>query len=86
MQSGAIRPIPNMLPRHLFNEEHEAFRETVRKFYEKEVVPNIEKYEKQQHVDRDLWNKAGALGFTLYHHARTIWWFRCRSPIQHDPY
>ncbi len=54
MQSGAIRPIPNMLPRHLFNEEHEAFRETVRKFYEKEVVPNIEKYEKQQHVDRDL--------------------------------
>jgi len=62
MQSGAIRPIPNMLPRQLFNEEHEAFRETVRKFYEKEVVPNIEKYEKQQHVDRDLWNKAGDLG------------------------
>ena len=62
MQSGAIRPIPNMLPRKLFNEEHEAFRETVRKFYEKEVVPNIEKYEKQQHVDRDLWNKAGELG------------------------
>ena len=62
MQSAAIRPIPNMLERNLFNEEHEAFRETVRKFYEKEVVPNIEKYEKQQHVDRDLWNKAGDLG------------------------
>jgi long-chain-acyl-CoA dehydrogenase len=62
MQSGAIRPIPNMLPRQLFNEEHEAFRETVRKFYEKEVIPNIEKYEKQQHVDRDLWNISGELG------------------------
>lgn len=62
MQSAATRPIPNMLERNLFNEEHEAFRETVRKFYEKEVVPNIEKYEKQQHVDRDLWNKAGDLG------------------------
>ena len=62
MQSGAIRPIPNMLPRQLFTSEHEAFRETVRKFYEKEVVPNIEKYEQQQHVDRDLWNKAGELG------------------------
>ena len=62
MQSGAIRPIPNMLPRQLFASEHEAFRETVRKFYEKEVVPNIEKYEQQQHVDRDLWNKAGELG------------------------
>ena len=62
MQSGAIRPINNMLPRKLFNAEHEAFRDTVRKFYEKEVVPNIAKYEEQQHVDRDLWNKAGEMG------------------------
>ena len=62
MQSGAIRPIDSMLGRNLFSEEHHAFRDTVRKFYEKEVVPNIEKYEAQQHVDRDLWNKAGALG------------------------
>lgn len=62
MQSGTIRPLNNMLPRNLFNAEHEAFRETVRKFYAKEVVPNIEKYEQQQHVDRELWNKAGAMG------------------------
>ncbi|WP_166168725.1 acyl-CoA dehydrogenase family protein [Acinetobacter sp. SA01] len=62
MQAAAIRPLANMLPRHLFNAEHEAFRETVRKFYEKEVVPNIAKYEQQQHVDRNLWNKAGAMG------------------------
>jgi len=62
MQSGAIRPLNNMLPRNLFNTEHEAFRETVRKFYAKEVVSNIEKYEQQQHVDRELWNKAGAMG------------------------
>ena len=62
MQSGAIRPLNNMLPRNLFNAEHEAFRETVRRFYAKEVVPNIEKYEQQQHVDRELWNKAGTMG------------------------
>lgn len=62
MQSGAIRPLNNMLPRNLFNAEHEAFRETVRKFYAKEVVPNIEKYEQHQHVDRELWDKAGAMG------------------------
>ncbi|MBU3655602.1 MAG: hypothetical protein FGM23_04505, partial [Alphaproteobacteria bacterium] len=30
MQSGAIRPIANMLPRNLFTAEHEAFRETGR--------------------------------------------------------
>lgn len=62
MQSAAIRPLNNMLPRKLFQSEHEAFRDTVRKFYEKEVLPNTEKYEQQQHVDRDLWNKAGELG------------------------
>lgn len=62
MSTTSIRPIPPMLPRKLFTEEHEAFRDTVRRFYESEVVPNIEKYENQQHVDRDLWNKAGALG------------------------
>ena len=62
MQSAAIRPLNNMLPRKLFQSEHEAFRDTVRKFYEKEVLPNTKKYEQQQHVDRDLWNKAGELG------------------------
>ena len=62
MQSAAIRPLAHMLPRQLFNAEHEAFRDTVRKFYLQEVIPNTEKYEQQQHVDRDLWNKAGALG------------------------
>ncbi|OUY06531.1 acyl-CoA dehydrogenase family protein [Acinetobacter populi] len=62
MSDGMIRPLANMLPRHLFDAEHEAFRETVRRFYQKEVVPNIEKYEQQQHVDRNLWNKAGELG------------------------
>ena len=62
MQSGPIRPLANMLPRELFQEEHEYFRETVRKFYAKEVVPNTEHYEQQQHVDRDLWRKAGELG------------------------
>ncbi|KGH45742.1 MULTISPECIES: acyl-CoA dehydrogenase family protein [Acinetobacter] len=62
MQSAAIRPLAPMLPRQLFSTEYEAFRETVRKFYEKEVIPHTERYESQQHVDRELWNKAGELG------------------------
>lgn len=62
MQSAAIRPLAPMLPRQLFTTEHEAFRETVRKFYEKEVIPHTERYESQQHVDRELWNRAGELG------------------------
>ena len=62
MHLSAIRPLASMLPRQIFNDQHEAFRETVRKFYEKEVIPHTEKYEQQQHVDRVLWNKAGELG------------------------
>lgn len=62
MQASQIHPLANMLPRELFTAEHEQFRETVRKFYAKEVVPNTSKYEAQQHVDRDLWLKAGELG------------------------
>lgn len=62
MQASQIHPLANMLPRELFTAEHEQFRETVRKFYAKEVVPNTTKYEAQQHVDRDLWLKAGELG------------------------
>ena len=62
MQSAAIRPLTPMLPRQLFTAEHEVFRETVRKFYEKEVIPYTERFEDQQHVDRELWNKAGELG------------------------
>lgn len=62
MHSSAIPPLASMLPRQLFNDEHEAFREMVRKFYEKEVIPHTEKYEQQQHIDRELWNKAGELG------------------------
>ncbi len=56
------RPIDSLIPRKLFNSDHVAFRATARRFFEQEVIPNTEKYEAQQHVDRDLWNKAGALG------------------------
>ena len=51
-----------MIPRTLFNAEHEDFRKTVRRFFETEVVPHREAWEEQQHVDRAVWNKAGELG------------------------
>lgn len=51
-----------MIPRTLFNEDHEAFRKTVRRFFEEEIAPHHERWEAQQHIDRHLWNKAGELG------------------------
>lgn len=51
-----------MIPRTLFNADHEAFRATARRFFETEIAPHHEKWEEQQHIDRHLWNKAGELG------------------------
>lgn len=52
-----------MIPRSLFASEHDDFRKTFRRFVDDEIVPHHERWEEQQHVDRDIWNKAGELGF-----------------------
>ena len=52
-----------MIPRTLFNSDHETFRDTVRKFLEAEAVPNNEEWEKQGVVPREIWLKAGEQGF-----------------------
>lgn len=41
------------------------YRESVRRFIKVEVVPHQQKWRKQQHVDRDVWHKAGELGLLL---------------------
>jgi len=52
-----------MIPRTIFEPEHEQFRESVRKFFETHVVPYHAQWEKDGQVDRKLWNKAGEMGF-----------------------
>ena len=51
-----------MIPRTLFSEEHEQFRDAIRRFIDKEIVPHHERWEEQGMVDRELWPKAGAAG------------------------
>ena len=51
------------MQRHVFNEEHELFREQFKRFCAREVTPNIARWEEQRIVDRDAWTKAGAQGF-----------------------
>jgi alkylation response protein AidB-like acyl-CoA dehydrogenase len=48
--------------RTVFNEDHEAFRETIRDFIAAEVVPHYEQWEKQGHVPREFYLKLGELG------------------------
>jgi alkylation response protein AidB-like acyl-CoA dehydrogenase len=51
-----------MIPRTLYNQEHEMFRDAARRFIEGEIVPHHARWEEQGHVDREVWNKAGASG------------------------
>jgi len=48
-----------------FETEHRMFRESFRTFLEKEVVPHRDAWEEAGMVDREIWTKAGALGFLL---------------------
>ena len=48
--------------RDLFNEDHHAFRETVRRFLDQVIAPNLDRHEKDGIVERAAWEKAGAAG------------------------
>ncbi len=51
------------MDRNLFSEEHEQFRQSFKKFVEREILPNQERWREQGIVDREAWRKAGAGGF-----------------------
>jgi alkylation response protein AidB-like acyl-CoA dehydrogenase len=52
-----------MIERTLFNDEHQMFRDSVRRFMENEVAPHHDRWEEQGYVDREIWTKAGENGF-----------------------
>ncbi len=51
------------LHRSLFTEEHDLFRQSVRDFIAKEIIPNNAAWEIQKMVSRDSWLKLGENGF-----------------------
>jgi alkylation response protein AidB-like acyl-CoA dehydrogenase len=51
-----------MFKRDLFSADHEAFRDTVRRFIDQEIAPHHERWELEGLVPRELWLKAGAAG------------------------
>ncbi|MEU9203820.1 acyl-CoA dehydrogenase family protein [Streptomyces sp. NPDC048332] len=50
------------MQRQIFTEEHDAFRETVRTFLTKEVLPHYDQWEKDGIVSREAWRAAGRQG------------------------
>ena len=51
-----------MIERSIFSEEHNIFRESVRRFYEEHIVPHHAQWEKDGQVSRDAWHEAGRQG------------------------
>jgi acyl-CoA dehydrogenase len=46
-----------------YTDEHNMFREAFRKFVAKEITPNVERWEDERAVPRELWLKMGEQGF-----------------------
>jgi alkylation response protein AidB-like acyl-CoA dehydrogenase len=51
------------MQRRLFTDEHDLFRDSWRRFVEKEIAPHHERWERDGVVDRELFTAAGASGF-----------------------
>jgi len=52
-----------MIERTLYSPDHESFRDSFRRFINKEIAPFHADWEEQGYVDRAVWNKAGDNGF-----------------------
>ena len=46
-----------------YSDEHKIFRDSLKKFLEKEVIPHIEEWEEAHIVPRSVWKKMGEQGF-----------------------
>jgi acyl-CoA dehydrogenase len=51
------------MARKWFTENHRIFQDSVRRFMEKEVVPNIETWDEQRNIPREIWKRMGEQGF-----------------------
>ena len=46
-----------------FSEEHEMFRKSLRDFLKREVKPNLNQWEKDGKIPKEIWKKMGKMGF-----------------------
>jgi acyl-CoA dehydrogenase len=45
-----------------YTEEHEAFRQTVRRFVDREIMPHVDQWDEAEEFPRELYKKASAVG------------------------
>lgn len=52
-----------MIPRTIYNEEHEMFRQSLVEYTNQHIVPNNPAWEQAKMMPREAWTGAGAMGF-----------------------
>ncbi|GAC70329.1 acyl-CoA dehydrogenase family protein [Gordonia soli] len=50
------------MPQPYYDDDHEAFRSSVRDFIGRDVTPNLDRWEEERATGREVWKSAGALG------------------------
>jgi len=65
MAAAAAQPATGLSGTGAFSEEHELFRNTVKRFIAAEVAPHHARWEEQGVVDRSVWEKAAQAGLLL---------------------
>ena len=54
-----------MMPRTIFEPEHEQFRDSAARFFQKEIGPHAERWREQGYVDREAFRKTGEQGYLM---------------------
>lgn len=52
----------NLSRRFAYSEDHDLFRDSVRKFFDRELIPHLDRWEEQGEIDKGFWLKAGEAG------------------------
>jgi acyl-CoA dehydrogenase len=60
-----MQPSPAITPRTLFEHDHDMFRDSYRRFVQKEIGPHTERWREQGYVDREAFRKSGEHGYLL---------------------
>ena len=51
------------MKRSIYDEDHEAFRSSVKEFLDREVVPHLDEHAESHRLPREFWLAAGKQGF-----------------------
>ncbi|XP_019964767.2 long-chain specific acyl-CoA dehydrogenase, mitochondrial [Paralichthys olivaceus] len=61
-ETSSTKSMMDIGTRRIFDEDHDLFRQNVRRFFQEEVVPYHAEWENAGQVSRELWEKAGEQG------------------------